>query len=72
MDLKYFIILSMQNKLIKFGTGLAGIWTKIENTEILLNGPDGTSIDLDFLSGSFYHSLSKSNFTIQQNIMNFF
>ena len=42
---------------------------KIKNTEFLLNGPDVSSIYFDFLSGTFYHSLSKNNFTIRQNLL---
>ena len=43
---------------------------KIKNIELFLNGPDIWSIHFDFITGSFYHSLSKNNFTIRKNIIN--
>ena len=38
---------------------------KTKKIDFVLNGPDVSSIYFDFLSGPFYHSLSKNNFTMR-------
>ena len=44
----------------KFETVIAGNCAKIKNTDFLLNGSDVSTIYFEFLSGPFYHSLSKT------------
>ena len=50
--------------------GLVGNWIKLKTQSFLLNGTDVWSIYFDFLSGSFYYTLSKNNSPIRQNIIN--